>query len=61
MVLIMVCFFSTTAFAATTPTTIKIGLESVYKDTASIYLAGGRYLSIGYFNNGYFEEQGRLD
>lgn len=61
MVLIMICFFSTTAFAATTPTTIKIGLESVYKDTASIYLAGGRYLSIGYFNNGYFEEQGRLD
>jgi stage II sporulation protein D len=60
MILIMVCFFSTTVFAAA-PTTIKIGLESVYKDTASIYLAGDRYLNIGYFENGYFEEQGRLN
>ncbi|WP_070000462.1 SpoIID/LytB domain-containing protein [Cellulosilyticum sp. I15G10I2] len=60
MVLGVYCFCSSILFAAV-PTTVKIGLESIYKDASSIYISSQNNLQIGYLNDHYFQVEGTLN
>ncbi len=53
------CFFYAMTLASS-PTAIKIGLESVYKDAASIILSSQRNIAVGYFEDNFFRTEGRL-
>lgn len=56
---IVVCLLSIGTFAAV-PETIKVGLESVYKNKASINISGDRLLEIGTFSEYGFSKLGTL-
>lgn len=58
MLLIFSCFY-TLAFAAE-PTTIKVGLESIYKNVGEITLSSDENLEIGHFNDWGFDKIGEL-
>lgn len=55
----ILCFLSMTIFAAA-PKMISIGLESVYKDAASVYIASQNNLLLGYLEGDYFRQEGVL-
>lgn len=55
----MYCFLSGIVLGAT-PKSIKIGLESVYKDVSNIYIASEQALQIGYFKDGFFQQEASL-
>lgn len=56
---IILCFFNVIAFGATNET-IKIGLESVYKDASRIHLSSQGNILVGYMKGIYFQEEGTL-
>lgn len=53
------CFYTLT-WADSVPSIIKIGLESIYKNSSSINISGQTSLSIGHFNENGFMEMGTL-
>lgn len=59
IVILGIICFSIPAYSVTN-TMIKIGLESVYKDASVIELRSEDTLLIGYYEDGYFKEEGDL-
>lgn len=60
IIAIMLCGLYTVTLAAN-PNVIKVGLESVYKNTSSVKLSSSSNLSVGYFDEWGFEAAGQLD
>ncbi len=55
-----VYYFLNSIIFGATPATIKIGLESIYKDASSIYIASQNNLQLGYLRDYYFQLEGSL-
>ena len=56
----VVCCFYTLAYSKA-PATIKVGLESVYKNAASVSLSSDVNIQIGYYDETGFEVEGVLN
>ena len=55
-----VCLLSGATIYGKAPETIRVGLESIYKDSASIVLKSDDGFNIGYFDETEWEEEGTL-